>query len=269
MKLHPGLWSGANKCRSCRAEPSRPYGSSLSDSYGTACAIWAALVAMAIALLTPPLWTTWRIHWLPWLIESYINGVHNLGVPQPWLFPIFPWTAFAFAGLAVGFILQSDWARERAAATVALVGLGGVAIALGAGLVDSTSVRIYAVYDFWHTSPNFFLIRLGIVMVMMLGAYAWCRWGLGHWGFSPLIQLGKTSLLVYWVHIEFVYGRFTILPHRGVSAATATLGLLLICLAMLALSLVRTWMSGRGVELWRSFRFINTVISHPSRKLGD
>ena len=29
--------------------------------------------------------------------------------------------------------------------------------------------------------------------------------------FSPLIQLGKTSLLVYWVHIEFVYGRFSIL----------------------------------------------------------
>ena len=29
--------------------------------------------------------------------------------PQPWLFPIFPWTAFAFAGLALGFVLQSDW----------------------------------------------------------------------------------------------------------------------------------------------------------------
>ena len=62
---------------------------------------------MAIALLTPPLWTTWRPDWLPWPIESYINGVHNLGAPQAWLFPIFPWSAFAFAGLAVGFLLQS------------------------------------------------------------------------------------------------------------------------------------------------------------------
>ena len=59
-------------------------------------------VATVISLLTPLLWTNWRPSAFPWQIESYINGVHNLGVPQPWLFPIFPWAAFAFAGLAAG-----------------------------------------------------------------------------------------------------------------------------------------------------------------------
>jgi len=58
--------------------------------------------------------------------------------------------------------------------------------------------------------------------------------------FQPVIQLGKTSLLVYWVHIEFVYGGFSILPRRSCTVAKATLGLLTIFLAMLALSLVRT-----------------------------
>ncbi len=72
----------------------------------------SAATALLISLLTPPLWTTWRPNWLPWPLESYINGVHNLGTPQAWLFPIFPWTAFAFAGLATGFILQSEWARS-------------------------------------------------------------------------------------------------------------------------------------------------------------
>ncbi len=81
-------------------------------------------VALLISLLTPPLWTTWRPHWLPWPIESYIDGVHNLGQPQSWLFPIFPWTAFAFAGLAVGFLLLSDWARQREAAAFAITGCG-------------------------------------------------------------------------------------------------------------------------------------------------
>src|SRR5690348_2374506 len=75
----------------------------------------AASVSLAISLLTPLLWTTWRPDWLPWPLESYVNGVHNLGTPQAWLFPIFPWSAFAFAGLAVGFILQSEWARARQA----------------------------------------------------------------------------------------------------------------------------------------------------------
>src|SRR4051794_10268591 len=45
----------------------------------------AAGTALLISLLTPLLWTTWRPDWLPWPIESYINGVHNLGKPQAWL----------------------------------------------------------------------------------------------------------------------------------------------------------------------------------------
>src|SRR5215469_12030633 len=70
-------------------------------------------MALLISLFTPLLWTTWRPRFLPWPLESYIDGVHNLGTPQAWLFPIFPWSGFAFAGLAVGFILQSPWSRDR------------------------------------------------------------------------------------------------------------------------------------------------------------
>lgn len=216
---------------------------------------WAAIVAMAISLVTPPLWTTWQPKWLPWPLESYINGVHNLGSPQAWLFPIFPWTAFAFAGLAVGFVLQSDWAKEQGARLVAYIGIGGAILALGAHWIDARPWQFYAVYDFWHTSPNFFLIRLGMLMMIMAGVYVWCRWGAGQWGFSPFMQLGKTSLLVYWVHIEFVYGRFTILPHRGVGIGVATEGLLVICVSMLLLSLGRTGLDGRGADLWRLLRW--------------
>ena len=173
-------------------------------------------VALLISLLTPLLWTTWRPHWLPWPIESYIDGVHNLGQPQSWLFPIFPWTAFAFAGLAVGFLLLSDWARQREAAVFAMAGAGGVGLIYLARWLDARPEQLYAVYDFWHTSPNFFLIRVGLLLAILAATYAWCRWGAGQWGFSPLIQLGQTSLLVYWVHIEFVYGRLSIVPKHAV-----------------------------------------------------
>ncbi|HKC01519.1 MAG TPA: heparan-alpha-glucosaminide N-acetyltransferase domain-containing protein, partial [Terriglobales bacterium] len=73
----------------------------------------AIAAASAIALLTPPLYTTWRPTWLPWPLESYIDGCHNLGAPQSWLFPIFPWSAFAFAGLAAGFILFNSLLFSR------------------------------------------------------------------------------------------------------------------------------------------------------------
>lgn len=198
-------------------------------------------VTVVIALLTPLLWTVWRPRWLPWPLESYINGVHNLGEPQPWLFPIFPWTAFAFAGLAVGFLLLSDWARKREGFFYALTGVAGLFAIEIARWLDRRPLHLYPVYDFWHTSPNFFVIRLGLLLGILFFSYAWCRWGLGQRGFSPLIQLGQTSLLVYWVHIEFVYGRFSILRKHAMTIRGATLGLATIFTAMLMLSLARTY----------------------------
>ena len=214
----------------------------------------AVAATLAISLLTPPLWTTWRPAWLPWPLQSYINGVHIYGQPQPWLFPVFPWTAFAFAGLATGFLLLSDWGRKREATTFGLLGAAGVVAILLARWLDARPFQLYAVYDFWHTSPDFFLIRVGILCMILAGCYAWCRWGAAQWGFGPLIQMGQTSLLVYWVHIEFVYGRFSILTKHAQSVRTASLGLLAIFLAMLLLSLLRTRSKGRGREFLARLR---------------
>jgi uncharacterized membrane protein len=216
--------------------------------------IAGALVAVAISLATPPLWTTLRPSWLPWPLESYINGVHIYNEPQPWLFPIFPWTAFAFAGLAFGFLLLSQRVRRVQGAVFVGLGTFGLLLIQFARWLDAKPVHVYAVYDFWHTSPNFFLIRVGLLLVILSASYSWCRWGLGQWHFSPLIQLGTTSLLVYWVHIEFVYGRFSILHKRGMSIAGASVGLLIIFLAMLALSLARTHYKGRMAEVWNRYR---------------
>src|ERR1700737_224242 len=74
---------------------------------------WGLVVAAVVVIVTPWLWTTHRPRWLPWLLESYINGVPIYAQPQPWLFPIFPWVAFAFVGLAVGFLLFSDFSRRK------------------------------------------------------------------------------------------------------------------------------------------------------------
>jgi uncharacterized membrane protein len=214
----------------------------------------AAGTALLISLFTPPLWTTWRPDWLPWPLESYINGVHNLGKPQAWLFPIFPWTAFAFAGLAVGFILQSEWAHQREGPTFFLAGASGLGFIAASRWFNAQPHQLYAVYDYWHTSPNFFLIRVGMLLVILTASYIWCRWGAGQWGFSPLIQLGQASLLVYWVHLELVYGRASILPKHSDSIRTASMGLLTIFVAMLVLAYFRTRLKGHSSEILAWFR---------------
>jgi uncharacterized membrane protein len=234
---------------------------------GPALAAAAIAAASLIALLTPPLYTTWRPTWLPWPLESYIDGCHNLGAPQPWLFPVFPWAAFAFAGLAAGFILFNDIlfknrARNHTAETLAVFAVVGAVAILVARQLDRSSFHLYSTYDYWHTSPNFLMTRIGILLVIAFLSYAWCRWGLGTRGFSPLIQLGQTSLLVYWVHIEFVYGRFSLLPKRSETILTASRGLLEIFVFMLILSLLRTKIDWKGInrkKLAASFRGRKTV----------
>lgn len=210
----------------------------------------AAAASLAISFLTPLLWTTWRPDWLPWPIESYINGVHNLGQPQAWIFPIFPWGGFAFAGLSLGFFLRSDWTRQRQTRVLLLSGLAGVILIEAARWLDRRPFQLYSTYDFWHTSPSFFWIRVGYLLIFLCVSYAWCTWGAAQIGFSPLLQLGHTSLLVYWVHIELVYGRFAILPKHSQSIRGASFGLAAIFLMMLALSLLRTKWKTRGVPAW-------------------
>jgi uncharacterized membrane protein len=213
----------------------------------------ALFIASLIAAVTPLLWTTWRPHWRAWWIESYINGVHTFGTPQSWLFPLFPWSAFTFAGLAVGFLLQFDWAQHRTTSAMLLMGAGGVALAFLGVWLDARPVQLYPMYDFWRTSPNFFLIRAGVLMFVLFLSYAWCRWGAGQWGFSPLIELGKSSLLVYWVHMQFVYGGLSILPKRVEGIPTATFGLLTIFTAMTLIAFIRNRYKGRPGEFLAIF----------------
>jgi len=214
------------------------------DPKGVRNAWIGAAACLATALATPLLWTVWRPRWLPWPLESYVNGVHTFNAPQPWMFPAFPWAGFAFLGLAAGFVILSPWAREREGLVLSGAGVGGAALIAAAVALEKAGFRLpHALdpeHDFWHTSLMFFLIRVGMLLVVLWLSYLWCAKGLGVRGFSPLIQLGQTSLLVYWVHIEFVYGKYSIIPKRVSSAATATFGLVVIFIAMLLLSMART-----------------------------
>src|SRR5207253_9286422 len=111
------------------------------------------VVATAIAALSPLLWTTWRPRFLPWQLETYINGVHNLGTPQAWLFPIFPWTAFAFAGLAFGFILTSDCARNLGSRFYAFAGATGIVLIYLSKFLDSRQWQLFPVDDYRPHRP--------------------------------------------------------------------------------------------------------------------
>ncbi len=224
---------------------------------------WMALTtAIAISALSPMMWTVWRPRWLPWELETYINGVHIYDKPQSWLFPIFPWMGLAFLGLALGFVIGSHWAKKHEVTMAAIAGLLGVALFFGTSYVVSgltaLGLQVYPTesYDFWHTSVDFFVIRFGLVLMVLWIAFAWCRWGWGarpifgeRFTVRPLISLGQNSMMVYVVHIEMVYGLFTILKPRAATVPQASMGLFVIFLAMLVMTKTRFAMRGRWKEV--------------------
>jgi len=88
--------------------------------------------------------------------------------------------------------------------------------------------------------PGSFFYRLG-----MNGVIAFIGWAavtvVGH-RFSLMRQFGRTSLLVYWIHVDLCYG---LIAHKlglygRLSMPQATLGLAVMVTLMLGVSLAKT-----------------------------
>ena len=89
---------------------------------------------------------------------------------------------------------------------IRIVGAAGVCAYAFGYVVNWYPGLTYGFFDYSLTSPQFFLVRLGYMWILLYLAYWWSRRPrAARW--SPLLLFGQTSLLIYWVHIEFVYGR--------------------------------------------------------------
>src|SRR5579875_2775107 len=112
----------------------------------------------------------------------------------------------------------------------------GLAISVAAHEISNLPYSIYSKVDFWLDSPGLLVIKLGVVLCLMAMAYLWVnlasaqRWSLFR-------QLGTSSLLVYWVHIELVYGRWFGIWKEGLSVAQVLIYTAILIGLMTALSI--------------------------------
>jgi hypothetical protein len=100
--------------------------------------------------------------------------------------------------------------------------------------------------------PGIFFHRLGIIGILAGFGFVWCL-ALGG-RFSMLRQLGRTSLLIYWVHIELCYGTMVYALRGRFNLSGAALLIAILTSAMLGLSLAKTRYSRPAVD-WLRARF--------------
>ena len=194
----------------------------------------AAFVAatLALVIVTPAVRHLDLLARLPDAVEAYLRPIPGLTN-----FAFFPWAAFLTAGAACGVLL--DAARTVEADRRLNLGflVGGTILA-----VASNQASFLPALDprssFWTTSVSFFGIRLGLITAAIGVAWLWERRPTaGRW--SPLQVLGRSSLFIYFIHVEMVYGGMSNPLHKAFSLAGAWVALGLFCLLMLGAAVLK------------------------------
>ena len=114
---------------------------------------------------------------------------------------------------------------------------------------------IYDSSSVWTTSPTYFAIRIGVILVLlgMISAIL----PIGRWiprPFAVAERFGRYSLFIYWIHVELVYGYATWGIHRRLPIWGAGLAYALFCVLMfwavaLRDQLILLWRGGRRPAL--------------------
>jgi uncharacterized membrane protein len=158
--------------------------------------VWYAVIATAIAMVTPIVRIAPAVNALPMWVQWYVRPFNEFTI-----FTLFPWAAFVFAGGAVGALIAAS-AGDRSERRLHMI-LGTIGAALIAiGLATAARPSMYAASSFWTSSPTWFAIRVGILMIA-LTAISFAE---GRIASAPLAALGRSSLFIYWIHVELVYG---------------------------------------------------------------
>lgn len=175
---------------------------------------------------------------VPWALRNYF-------IPAPNCFPFFPCAAYVPLGMAAGFVVRNApaYGIQMVMRWCALIGFG---LVTAARYFSTLPYSIYAHSDFWRTSPELIAIRTGVILIGFAIAYVATRLNVA--GSAAIRQLGTTSLLVYWVHVELVYGSWLAFWKKQLTPGQAALLAIVVAALMYGLSVAKTrWAARRHV----------------------
>lgn len=209
------------------------------SAFGRLGRVRGAMAVAAIISFGAPFVSDWKAEAPESLLRSYI-------APDYSAFALFPWGAFVAFGMAGGTMFRcvTDEGRED---LMQWGGWLGAALVFTGQYVSNLPYNIYPHAEFWLDSPGLTFIKLGVILMVIAFAFFWNEWvprirggaGAGE-RFSIPRQLGQTSLLIYWVHIELVYGRWAE-PFKGkTSLGMTALFALAVIVLMIGLSVAKT-----------------------------
>jgi uncharacterized membrane protein len=169
-------------------------------------------VTVGIVFLTPIIWGIDFWPTLPKFVAGYMNGSHFPNFPG---FPVFPWSAFLFAGSVFGYfsLRAKDAGSERQPSTNETTMMRrslwfAIAVIVLSFLIEPLAAAAYPTYDYWMFSPSFYMMRLGLVLLLCVWMFFFEK-RKGVSPRSPVTLIGRESLIVYATHLLLIYGNFS------------------------------------------------------------
>jgi uncharacterized membrane protein len=157
------------------------------------------LGGVGIALATPFVWDD-AAGWPVWL-ASLVSGRTQS------IFPLFPYTGFTLAGAAWGYLHSAARGQGRPEGSEAEFLRSSMRACMGLCLASGAIALLplpESYSDFWSTSPQFFLLRAGVLGLVTTGARHLEPRLLPR--LRVLAMAGRESLLIYVLHLVALYG---------------------------------------------------------------
>jgi uncharacterized membrane protein len=195
---------------------------------------------------------------LPDPIEAYLRPAGGYSA-----FTLFPWAGYLFAGVLVGDLVDAVRASNRTPTRLQLAFALFATAGGAAAYLASFQPPLFPTASFWHDSPTIFFLRLATAVALVPLAWgierissAWSPLGRP---FDVLVTLGRSSLFVYWIHVEMVYGPIAEPIKRMLPLWVDQLAWAALCALLYGLVLLKNrFMEGR--ELPRRARIFAAVL---------
>jgi uncharacterized membrane protein len=207
-----------------------------------------AAVATAFAMATPLIRASPLVDALPVWFQWYVRPAGEFTT-----FTLFPWAGFVFAGAAAGDLLARVSSASERRLNVGIVAAGLALVVLGFFFAAQPS--IYRSSSFWTSSPTWFAIRVGAMMVVLALCFGLEQVvGNQSAALQVLAKIGRSSLFIYWIHVELVYGYASWLWRGRLPFWAAVVGYGVFCALMYGAVLLRDWV----VANWRRIPRVRT-----------
>ncbi|MDR3665743.1 MAG: heparan-alpha-glucosaminide N-acetyltransferase domain-containing protein [Ignavibacteriaceae bacterium] len=148
--------------------------------------------------VSPFIWEHDFAKYFPLPIAGYFNSVYGS------FFPLFPWIGFLLSGAVCSILyLKAREINNEKNFIIQVAALGIILLAAGHFYLSPLFPKTYTAT---RPHPMFFFERLGYVLIFLsLCWYFISRFAAGG---SAIIEMGRESLLIYYLHLQIIYRKF-------------------------------------------------------------